>query len=121
MIDEKKLIEFLGKISEEYPYKIPGQPDTYSQYNEAWQDCISRAESFVENQAKIGEWIPCSERLPEKVGRYLITAVWKDGEFEKHSVYNAVYESDNLWHGEGYKLVPYKLIAWQPLPEPYKG
>lgn len=50
-------------------------------------------------------WIPCSERLPEKHGGYLVTA--KEG-----------YVSTALWVGsnEYWKNV----IAWMPLPEVYK-
>ena len=65
-------------------------------------------------------WIPCSERLPEEGKRYLVSAIWKDKDFEKSAVYDAVYGSDGLWHSYNYEPVSYKVIAWQPLPEPYK-
>lgn len=32
----------INKVSAEHPYKIPGDRASYSQYNEAWQDCIAR-------------------------------------------------------------------------------
>ena len=67
-----------------------------------------------------GDWIPCSERLPEAGKRYLVSAIWKDKDFEKSAVYDAVYGSDGLWHSYNYEPVSYKVIAWQPLPEPYK-
>ena len=66
-------------------------------------------------------WIPCSERLPEPGKRYLVTAVWKDGDFKKHSVYDAVYGKDGLWHTYNYERVSYEVIAWQPLPPAFKG
>ena len=28
-------------------YKVIGQPDTYSQYNEAWRDCMDRVINIV--------------------------------------------------------------------------
>lgn len=65
-------------------------------------------------------WIPCSDKFPETVGRYLVTAVWEDGDFKKHSVYDAVYGSDGIWHVQDYAPAPHKVIAWQPLPEPYQ-
>ena len=65
-------------------------------------------------------WIPCSERLPEAGKRYLVSAIWKDKDFEKSAVYDAVYGSDGLWHSYNYEPVSYKVIAWQPLPEPFK-
>ena len=66
-------------------------------------------------------WIPCSERLPEAGKRYLVSAIWKDKDFEKSAVYDAVYGSDGLWHSYNYEPVSYKIIAWKPLPEPFKG
>ena len=65
-------------------------------------------------------WIPCSERLPEAGKRYLVSAIWKDKDFEKSAVYDAVYGSDGLLHSYNYEPVSYKVIAWQPLPESYK-
>lgn len=35
------------EIASEHPYKIVGNPDTYSQYNEAWQDCADRFEQLL--------------------------------------------------------------------------
>ena len=40
-------IKRLEALAEEHPYKVPGNPDTYNQYNEAWQDCIGRAIDIV--------------------------------------------------------------------------
>lgn len=61
-------------------------------------------------------WIPCSERLPEKEGYYLITKeclgfVGVDTRYyytERDSGYWSLYENGTV-------------IAWMPLPEPYKG
>lgn len=66
-------------------------------------------------------WILCSERLPKPGKRYLVTAVWKEKDFEKQSVYIFVYGSDGLWHSYNYEPVSHcEVIAWMPLPEPYK-
>lgn len=52
-------------------------------------------------------WTPCSERLPEKNGDYLITG--RQGAVNKRK-----YE-DGRWYGN------WAVIAWMPLPEPYGG
>lgn len=66
-------------------------------------------------------WIPVTERLPKPGKRYLVTAVWKDGDFETHSIYTFVYGTDELWHSYNYEPVSHcEVIAWMPLPEPYK-
>jgi Lar family restriction alleviation protein len=42
-----KIVEQLEEIRGEHPYKQIGEPDTYSQYNEAWQDCLDRVEDMI--------------------------------------------------------------------------
>lgn len=39
----------LEALAEEHPYKVLGNPDTYNQHNEAWQDCIGRAIDIVKD------------------------------------------------------------------------
>lgn len=74
---------------------------------------------FIE-EADTDGWIPCSERLPEFGNRYLVTALWEGRGFNRYSVYDAVYGIDGIWHTLNYLPAPYKVVAWQPLPEPYK-
>ena len=50
--DLEYVIEQLEELEKEHPYKVIGQPNTYSQYNEAWQDCIDRAIEVVKKGAK---------------------------------------------------------------------
>ena len=45
--DIDKVIEQVEKLEKEHPYRVIGQPDTYSQYNEAWQDCMDRVLGIV--------------------------------------------------------------------------
>ena len=45
---EIKLPELIEELRWEHPYKQIGDPDTYCQYNEAWQDCLDRVESILE-------------------------------------------------------------------------
>lgn len=56
-------------------------------------------------------WIPCSERLPEKAGRYLVTCTkW------------GAWEVDwNIWYKEPKEgwLWEQSVSAWMPLPEAY--
>lgn len=59
-----------------------------------------------------GEWIPCSERLPEKNGVYLVTG-------ENGHVFEYDY-SDFTTHNEKWSYCRNEIVAWMPLPEPYK-
>lgn len=58
------------------------------------------------------EWIPCSERLPEKNGRYL--ASWVSNLTNKYNI-DSIFFAYGEWdccNGD--------VEAWMPLPEPYK-
>lgn len=48
-IEEKKVIDGLEKVAGFFPYKVPGNADTYLPYNEAWNDAIGRAEMEIES------------------------------------------------------------------------
>ena len=64
---------------------------------------------------KVGEWIPVSERLPEKKGEYLFTTNSYSGvEIEIY-----IFDPENNWDVECAKT-GMDLMAWMPLPEAYK-
>lgn len=73
-----------------------------------------------EPERKKGEWIPVSERLPE-VHRSILIATSQgyvaegeyDGMYDDHHKWIQYRWSATLWDDE--------VIAWMPLPEPYKG
>lgn len=70
------------------------------------------------NALSNASWIPVEERLPESDGFYLATL---DGEIcgQKEAFAGLAEFEHGKWidNEEGYKCV----LAWQPLPEPYKG
>ena len=61
-------------------------------------------------------WIPCSERLPEKNGNYLVTVEANDG--TASIKFQMVDHYGPKWLHEGEHE---KVIAWMPLPEPYQS
>lgn len=77
-------------------------------------------------------WIPCSERLPEEYGGYLVA--WKPlymstedmikklGRVVPHfyEIVECDPDDEAVWIG-GIEQAKgdYEIIAWQPLPEPY--
>lgn len=70
-------------------------------------------------QAMQDRWIPVSERLPEE-GRYLVTTVYgevKESEFDLKKW----WQIDNSTISLEWEEEPIKVVAWQPLPEPWKG
>lgn len=76
------------------------------------RNIICKVETMPSADRPQGKWIPCEERLPEADGLYLATFTligipkfsnvesFKNGKWEYHNGY---------------------IIAWQPLPKPWKG
>ena len=62
LVDEDAAIDALDILCQEHRYRIPGKVETYSQYNEAWQDALDRAEGAigdlpsVQPERKRGKW-----------------------------------------------------------------
>ena len=110
-------------------------------------DIWHRADSAIASALEIGlrvkklpsaqQWIPCSERLPEEdfwSGRgrqfsdhVFVTIVTHVNEDEQFTFTDMAQTVDGTWqlsHGvDGDCGLPNwcEVIAWMPLPEPYKG
>lgn len=112
----------MASTVKEFKY-LPGESD---------QEYIKLLKEHLDNQRKITnkavvkvkelsakqQWIPCSEKLPEKEGRYLVT-VNKGNEkcVEDDFFYFRYFTKDGTpsWYlGED-------VVAWMPIPEPYKS
>ena len=85
---------------------------------------VSKAIEIV-NAAAEQPWIPCSERLPNCNGCYL---VWRPHFFGGEIGMPAIcyFDGQNTWH-DSYgvdftRILNAKdVVAWMPLPQPYKG
>ena len=70
------------------------------------------------SQLKNNGWIPCSERLPEEDGKYIVTVKNLTGRWiMKNNVFVCNYWDDDF-HFQGWD--DNEVIAWQPLPLPYR-
>ena len=47
-ISRKAAMDALEKVAELFPWRVPGNRDSYDRYNEAWNDAIGRAEIEIE-------------------------------------------------------------------------
>lgn len=125
MIDEKKLIEEIG----EYMISVYGCDindiiafQTNNESKSAYiVQGICEAIDFIEEQPKVGEWIPCSVALPQQPEE---NPIFDNKPLELYlvSVKNADYPIRAFWNGkfftDGWSKVD--VIAWQPLPQPFQ-
>ena len=74
-------------------------------------------------EAPSERWIPVTERLPEKDGRYLVTCEEEYGRVVMPLSYGRIKRRDIFYDTDiEYGDIEYcGVIAWMPLPEPYKG
>jgi hypothetical protein len=117
LISRQQAIDAIDVLRQEHRYKIPGKGETYSQYNEAWQDSLDRAEGAIFNLPPAQpepHWIPVSERLPSD-GTWNIFTDGKNISVER-------YKADAIDHffpnGRWFQFED--AIAWMSLPEAYK-
>ena len=68
-----------------------------------------------------GEWIPCSERLPNYREAVLVSTFWGVHMAERDSVKED--GTDDFWYLflDDATARPMYVYAWMPLPEPWKG
>ncbi|MGN0398866.1 MAG: DUF551 domain-containing protein [Blautia sp.] len=141
MIDEKKLIEELREKGKEYDKECGYwlQRGEHGSRLICAGKCtgIVQAMKIVENQPQVGVWIPCSQRMPEDGDNRFYMCIVENHEEEPpmfcqyeegygFGFWNDIYDEHTLGFVDsefktneelGYE----KVIAWQPLPEPYKG
>ena len=121
MIDEKKLIKELEKIFETDEQNIDC---TLSDFAYHVFDCI-------ENQPKVGEWIPCSERLPKELecnghidpSEYVLVYIYYCQNCVNNGCQVSRYWKSSKLHENPWIDLQCKeenVVAWKPLPEPYK-
>lgn len=133
MIDEKKLLGFqpalinpeAQKTKEEKMFAIG-----WNECNKYWIRTIMSQPPADVPDTNVGEWIPCSERLPEEPGQFIVTVKIKDkytgaceyktdtADFVECGGYiDGKWDTYNDW-AEGNEC---HVTAWDDLPEPYKG
>ena len=116
--------------------------DTISRQAAIW--LIERMKPYHQNADDIAEmianmppvqpeqqWIPCSERMPEHEQEVLVTRHFlSDNQLKKNAITESFYVEvaswmDDEWtsYSDEYKIKRHlhKVIAWMPLPEPWKG
>jgi hypothetical protein len=62
LVSINDVLKITTRVEKIHPYKVVGDRDSYSPYNEGWSDCVSLIESYLEKlpsaepERKKGEW-----------------------------------------------------------------
>jgi hypothetical protein len=98
---------------------IQNEGGTFSTYDDTY-DITIHCETEEEQKKVIerlsADWIPVSERLPKASGTYQVTCM--DGRIYR-STYAKFQCKLKRWELTGARSY-WKVIAWMPLPNPYK-
>lgn len=113
MIDEKKLLKALQGFHErEEEYKSVF--DEQGIYYESQTGLIDEIIKYVQKMPKVGNWIPCSERLPEEARAVEVTMY--DG---NRAIGHFNNRLDTWFDSINGGFID--VIAWKKPSEPWKG
>lgn len=116
---EKALSWFEPELNSQesaYAFAIANGQDTDKCF-EDWLGYMRTAVECMEQQLT-GGWIPVTEQLPEE-GRYLVTTVYEKVKESKFDL-EKWWQIDNSTVSLVWEEEPIKVMAWRPLPEPWR-
>ena len=123
MIDENKLMEEVRQWKRKVDKDCGEMPNV--SYLTGYISALSVVEGMIAGQPTIdqyGTWIPCSERLPKDAEEYHVTQYNKNAVTEYCDGYRTarIFFDDNGWWDDIDVLAGWEIIAWMPLPLPYR-
>lgn len=110
MIDEKLLIEIM-----QWKMREAGTSD--------WNRCLDEVEKFIKEFPQVGGWTPVTERLPKDCGEDWVLVQIKERDCGFLWIPRVGEERSGKWwliDDEEPLEDMFEVIAWQPLPEPFK-
>ena len=141
MQELEKILEELKRIKDEnrkeklyakYPPNSKDQEvlNAYSQgYEDGTDNFYNAAAEIIRKHMNDG-WIPVEERMPEEYGEYLVTIVpsagylWAKRIIANFSDLMGIVKKPIFYTGKVGKIdfedITDMVIAWRPLPEPYR-
>ena len=76
---------------------------------------INRIVDIIRKHMNDG-WIPVEERLPEEAGTYIVNALNGERDIVTFAKWQNRYKRFDMTGARAY----WRIIAWRPLPEPYR-
>lgn len=108
LIDADSLICVLKARFERFKELVPDIDNSIEFAHSYALDSVTNAPTISE------DWIPCSERLPSESGWYVVSVVG----FENITDVSYFYSDESKWSDVSHTQ---SVVAWMPLPTPYKG
>ena len=72
---------------------------------------VDSKQGYIKELIKADKWIPCSERLPEEYGEYLVSVIYD----------NEPYVTTDDYYSYGWDDWGQEVIAWKNKPKAYIG
>lgn len=125
--------KLIGRLEEKENEAVLKAPNTSDISNIEYQKWMMKSYGFKESIEIVNQlaeeyrqdldknsqgWIPCSERLPEKNGMYLVTQ--KRYSLDTRRMIGIETDYVQFSCGEWCRARFLEVIAWQPLPSPYQ-
>lgn len=115
MIDEKNLIDAIWDIyNSRYNNASIFDTDETNLINKV----LGEIQALIDEQPKVGQWIPCSVKMPEEPGEYYVTCGDKVVIAMMPCNANRFFIESKIAEKKGIKGKP--ITAWMPLPKPYE-
>ena len=98
-------------ISRQDAITLPVTPKEYREYqtynfDDAYEQGWDDLQKCIESLPSAQQWIPCSKRLPDQNGKYLVVG--------RQKAINILKFDGGRWYGK------WGVVAWMPLPSPYR-
>ena len=114
-VSKRYLLAEIDDLADEF-----SEVDENGLHSERWCGILD-SKGIIVNAPSVSdrpqEWIPCSERLPEEEGEYLVTAKKYAFDSSYYDVQIAYCSPNKKW----FRISNCEIVAWMPRPKPWKG
>ena len=121
-IEAIEMVDWYHQSSRNKDMVNGANPDEHQAWYKA--DDIYKALEAVPSADRPQGWIPCSERLPNENGDYLVTLENGVVKILGYSTTQRTTYPKGFYHikdGFSWRQMQNPVVAWMPLPEPWKG